>query len=445
MIAALSMPAIMAQISTILMQYIDASMVGRLGAEGSASIGLVSSTTWLFGGIAMAAGMGFSVQCAQRIGAGDEEDARNLMRQGMRLTLFCSAGMALLGVLCAGGLPGWLGGDPAIRRDAGRYFLIFALFFPVERMNFLGGSFLQASGNMLLPGLLHVLMCVLDVVFNAFLIFPGFQLGPLFLPGAGLGVAGAALGTGLARLCSMVLMLRHLYFRSPVLHLREGERMHFRRDQIRKALRIALPVAAENVVMNTAQIASTRIVAPLGTVAVAANSLSITAESLCYMPGYGIASAATAVIGQCVGMGRVRTTRRVGRLITLLGMGVMTLAGILLYLGAPWMIGILSPDPAVVALGTRVLRIEAFAEPLFGASIVANGVLRGGGDTLVPACICLGTMWLVRIPLALLLSPRMGLAGIWLAMCIELCLRGLLFLLRQAQGVYIRPAGGRER
>ena len=445
MIFRLSVPAILAQISTIIMQYIDASMVGRLGAGGSAAIGLVSSTTWLFGGIAMAAGMGFTVQCAQRIGAGDEADARNLMKQGMFLTFGTALLMGMAGALGSGWLPVWLGGDSSICADASRYFMIFALFFPVERLGFLGGSFLQSTGNMILPGLLHVMMCVLDVVFNAFLIFPGFSVLGISFPGAGLGVAGAALGTGLARLCSMAAMLYYLYFRSPMLHLRPDERVRFRKDQMLRSFQIALPVAIENIVMNGAQIASTKIVAPLGTVSVAANSLSVTAESLCYMPGYGIATAATAVIGQSIGAGRVKTTRRIGWITTFLGMGVMTVSGILMYLAAPYMIGFLSPDPAVVALGTQVLRIEAFAEPMFAASIVAAGVMRGGGDTLVPAAFCLGSMWLIRIPLALYLAPRIGLKGVWIAMCIELCVRGALFLMRQAQGKYAQSAmKGRE-
>ena len=439
MILRLSIPAILAQISTIVMQYIDASMVGSLGAGGSAAIGLVSSSTWLFGGIAMAVGMGFTVQCAQRIGAGDMNSARNLVQTGMFFTLVFSLAVGAVGMAGSRMLPVWLGGSEAIRKDASAYFFIFALFFPVDRINYLGGSFLQASGNMKTPGILHVLMCVLDVIFNAVLIFPGMTLfGRLPLPGLGLGVVGAALGTGLAKLCSMVIMLYWLYHRSDVLQMEKRGKMELRPDQIRRSIQIALPVAVENVIMNSAQIASTKIVAPLGTVAVAANSLSVTAESLCYMPGYGIASAATAVIGQSIGAGRKDLTKRIGWLSTGLGVLVMTCSGILLYAGAPYMISFLSPDPEVIALGTRVLRIEAFAEPMFAASIVATGVMRGGGDTLVPAILGLFSMWAVRIPLALFLSPRMGLAGVWLAMCIELCVRGVLFLIRQAQGKYAR-------
>lgn len=437
MIFRLSVPAILAQISTIIMQYIDASMVGRLGAQGSAAIGLVSSSTWLFGGIAMAIGMGFSVQCAQRLGAGDNKDARGLMMQGMMINLLFAMVICVICSTLSGWLPGWLGGEKAIQKDATAYFLVFALFFPIERTNFLGGSFLQATGNMKVPGLLHIMMCVLDVIFNALLIFPGSEILGFHLPGAGLGVMGAALGTGLARLCSTVLMLYFLFVRSPELHLRKGEKLKFKKDQIVRSIRIGVPVAVENVIMNSAQIASTKIVAPLGTVSVAANSLSVTAESLCYMPGYGIASAATAVIGQCIGAGQKELTKKIGWITTAIGVGVMTCSGILMYIAAPYMIGFLSPDPEVVRLGTQVLRIEAFAEPMFAASIVATGVMRGGGDTTVPAILSLVSMWVVRVPLAYLLAPRIGLRGVWLAMCIELCVRGVLFLIRQAQGKYV--------
>ena len=201
--------------------------------------------------------------------------------------------------------------------------------------------------------------------------------------------------------------------------------------------RISVPVAVENFVMSGASVITTRIIAPLGTVSVAANSLSITAESLCYMPGFGIASAAQAVIGQSIGAGRRDYTKKLAWITTSLGMLVMTAIAFLMYAGAPYMIGFLSPDPEVVALGTTVLRIEAFDEPMFAASIVANGVLRGGGDTLVPAVLGLISMWAVRVPLAAFLSPRIGLRGAWLAMCIELCVRGVLFLLRMKQGKYI--------
>ncbi|WP_347493506.1 MATE family efflux transporter [Ruminococcus sp. HUN007] len=101
-----------------------------------------------------------------------------------------------------------------------------------------------------------------------------------------------------------------------------------------------------------------------------------------------------------------------------------------MYIYAPYMIGFLSDDEEIRRLGTEVLRIEAFAEPLYGASIIASGVFRGAGDTLIPSCLNFCSMWLIRIPLSAFLAPRYGLKGVWTAMCIELCIRGILFLIR---------------
>lgn len=215
-----------------------------------------------------------------------------------------------------------------------------------------------------------------------------------------------------------------------MMRLRRGERFAFDRRCLRRSLRIALPIGMERAILSGAQVMATRIVAPLGTVAIAANSFGVTAESLCYMPGYGIAAAATTLIGQSTGAGRDDLTRRLGMLTTALGMIVMTINGALMFAFAPVMIGLMSPDPAVVALGAEVLRIEAFAEPMFAASIVAGGVFRGAGDTLVPSLFNFISMWGVRLPLSALLAPRMGLHGVWIAMALDLTFGGILFLLR---------------
>lgn len=172
----LSIPAIIAQLSAIIMQYIDASMVGSLGAEGAASIGLISTTTWLFFGLCGAGGMGFSVQVAHCIGAGDMSGARAVLRQSLTAIMIYSLILAALGVAISPFLPGWLGGDESICRDASLYFLIFSLFLPALQMNYLAGGMLRCSGNMHIPSLMGVVMCILDIIFNFFLIFPSREM-----------------------------------------------------------------------------------------------------------------------------------------------------------------------------------------------------------------------------------------------------------------------------
>ena len=423
----LSIPAILAQVSSIAMQYIDSSMVGHLGREASAAIGLVASSTWLLGGLCRALTVGFCVQTAQRIGAGDQQDARNLVRQGLVVGVAFGLLLALAGAAVSGSLPRWLGADAGIWQDASAYFLIFALSLPAVQINRLAAALLQAGGNMRTPSVLLVLMCGLDVLFNLLFIFPTRHIGGFTLPGAGLGVTGAALGTALAETVVAVIMCVCL-LRSPLLGLRKSERLRFVPEQLKRALRLGVPVAVEQLVMSGGQIVTTGIIAPLGTVSIAANSFAVTAEALCYMPGYGVESAAVTLIGQSVGARRQDLVTRLGWVTVLLGMSIMAVMSAAMYFLAPWIIGILSPDTAVVALGTEVLRIVVFAEPLFGAAIVCAGVFRGAGSSLLSSVLNFASMWGVRITLTLVLTAQWGLRGAWIAMCAELCFRGLLFL-----------------
>lgn len=437
--ACLSVPAILAQVSSIAMQYVDASMVGRLGAGAAASIGLVSTTLWLFGGVCSAAVTGFSVQVAHRIGAGDFVGARQVLRQSFAAMLAFGLLLALTGVAISGSLPAWLGGDASICADASVYFLIFSCCLPVLQMNYLAGSMLRCSGNMRVPSMLNVLMCLLDVVFNYFLIFPTHEwplLGTtVTLPGAGLGVVGAALGTALAVLVVAALHIWYLCRRSPQLRLsHEAGRYVPTAQTLRKSLRISAPMGLEHIAICSAQIMITAIVAPLGVFAIAANAFAIIAESLCYMPGYGIAEAATTLVGQSLGAGRAALVRRFATITVGSGMAVMGLMGLLLYVAAPQIIGVMTPVPEIRELGAAILRIEAFAEPMFAASIVAYGVFVGAGSTLVPCLMSFGSIWGVRLVLAAALAPVMGLRGVWLAMCVELCFRGLIFLVRLWRG-----------
>lgn len=431
----LSIPAVIAQLSSIIMQYIDAAMVGSLGAEASASIGLVSTTTWLFWGLCVAAATGFSVQVAHKIGAGDMQGARAVLRQSLIATLGFSLLLAMLGVAISDALPGWLGGDVSIRQNASLYFLIFSLFLPALQMNFLAGGMLRCSGNMHVPSMLGVTMCILDVVFNFFLIFPSREWSlasySFTMPGAGLGVVGAALGTVAAETVVAGILLWYLWNRSDELKL-GGERGGFqpKTKTLKRALRISLPMGLEHFVICGAQIMTTVIVAPLGVFAIAANSFAITAESLCYMPGYGIADAATTLVGQSLGAKRRQLTRSFARITVFMGMAIMGVMGVAMYIFAPQIIGLMTPVEEIRELGVMVLRIEAFAEPMFAASIVGYGVFVGAADTLVPCLMNFFSIWIVRLSLAALLAPTLGLKGVWIAMCVELCFRGMIFLIR---------------
>ncbi len=443
--AQLSWPAMMAQLSSMMMQYIDAAMVGHLGADPSASVGLVSTSLWLFWGICSAVTMGFSVQVAHSIGASDHGRGRRILRQSITACLLFSIVVAMVGAAIAWPLPHWLGGKEAICHDASIYFLVFVLALPLFTMNYLGGGMLRCSGNMKVPGGLNVMMCVLDVVFNFFLIFPTrhIEVGDISItmPGAGLGVLGAALGTAAAEIIIACAMMWFLCFRQDglaIAKIKESASFKPEWEVLRKALKVSAPMTLEHVVICGAQIAVTVIVAPLGVMAIAANAFAVTAESLCYMPGYGISEAATTLVGQSYGAKRKDLAKRFGYITTGMGMLTMSVMGVVMYIFAADVMALMSPVKDIIDLGAEALRIEAFAEPMFAASIVAYGVMIGVGDTVLPAIMNFSSIWLVRVPLAAWLAPTMGLAGVWLAMCIELCFRGAIFLWRLISGAWLK-------
>lgn len=417
------------------MQYIDASMVGRLGADDSASIGLVSTSLWLFWGICSAMTSGYSVQVAHKIGANNAEGARRVFRQGIVAALIFSFCIAAVGIAIAWRLPHWLGGEEAICANASLYFVVFVAALPLLTLNYLAGGMLRCAGNMKVPSAISTLMCVLDCVFNFILIFPShyFSIGGfnVTIPGADLGVLGAALGTVGAEAVCALLMMWYAYRKQPEIRL-AGYSGDWRptRDITRKAVSISIPMTVEHAVICGAQIAVTMIVAPLGVVAIAANAFAVTAEGLCYMPGYGIGDAATALTGQSHGASRDLLTRRFGYMAVGLGMSVMTVMGVLMYLFAGDIMSLITPVKSISDLGSEILRIEAWAEPMFGASIVAYGAFVGVGHTTLPAIMNFGSIWLVRVPLAWWLAGEWGLPGVWTAMCIELIFRGTIFLLR---------------
>lgn len=415
----LSIPGMLSQISSILMQYIDASMVGFLGANESASIGLVASSTWVFGSLLHALSIGFTVQTAHVIGAGEKQKAKKILFNALVCCTFFSLFVLFIGLALSFNLPLWLGASKEIYKDAFWYFLIYCFSAPFYATVYLLSGMQQCSGNMKLPGILNALMCLLDVAFNFLFIFV-FKMG----------VKGAALGTACSVLSVALIFLYATLVKSEYLNLKGYKDFFPDKKIIKQAVKIAFPVAVESSAFSGALVVVTRIVSPLGAVSLAANSFATTAESLCYMPGYGIQEAATTLVGQSYGAKRSDLMHSFSWISVIYGMILMTLTGFFMYLLCPFIFKFITRDVQIQALSVQVLRIELFAEPLFAASIVTTGALRGKGDTFVPSLLNLFSLWVVRLSLSFILVKNHGLKGIWFAMAVELCFRGFLMLAR---------------
>ena len=442
LIVGLSIPSILAQITNVMMFFIDQAMVGSLGAEAPASIGLVESTLWLFGGLAGATSMGFSVQVAHFIGANDFVRARQVVRHAL---MGCAVHEPVAHAdHCLADLqsylPYWLGGGADIAPDASRYFLIFSMAVPFMQFNNLAASMLKCEGSMRIASTMSVMLCVLDMILNFFLIFPTRQVQlmglALTIPRAGLCVTGAAMGTALAYAIS------HgdtVFWRSPILSLRRaGEPFKYMGSYIWQAVKISVPMGFQSMLMGGAQVVSTMIVAPLGNIAIAANTFAITAESLCYMPGYGIGEAATTLVGQSKGAGRLDLCRSFAWMTVGMGMAVMALMGVVMYVFAPEMMALMTPVAEIRHLGAQV---PCASKPLPNLCLPPLSLPTVSVWERVTRCVQPPSTW---HPCGAYDSPSpqcwprtTDLQGVWTAMAIELSLRGLLFLLRLWRGKWM--------
>ena len=246
---ALSVPAILQQLVVTAMEYIDAAMVGHIGAEATAAIGIVSSSTWLLHGILVGLFTSFAIQIAQYLGADRQEDARGVLRQSMIFNILLGCGMAALGIGICRFLPGWLGAAPSLQGNASAYFGIWSAALPFSMAMGMYSAMLRATGDALTPSLISVLVCVLDIFFNFFLINPTREMELLgqtvTMFGFGWGVPGAALGTALATMIGGLAALAVLLLRESPLAIRYPGSWKITRSCLINLWRVGVPLAAE--------------------------------------------------------------------------------------------------------------------------------------------------------------------------------------------------------
>lgn len=443
----LAWPAIIEQLLGTMVSYVDTAMVGLVGPTATAAVGINAACIWLCNSFLGGIGVGYSVQAANAIGAGDAEQARTVTRQGLLATIASGALVLALFQCLAGSIPRWLGAEPDVLPYAVSYLRFYSLGLPFAAMVAIFSAILRCLGDTKRPLIFNATANLLNVVLNFFLIYPTRTVSLLGLsfsvPGAGLGVAGAAIASALSLAVGGLLTLWSVF--DPRRTLSIGLREDYRPDSavIRRAARLGIPYIAERFTVNIGQLLMTRVVASLGTVAIAANHIAVTAEGMCYLPAYGVSFAATALVGQAVGARNKEDARAYGNLAGLFGFGICVFTGAALFLLATPLSSLFSPDPEVIALSAQVLRIVSVSEPMFAVSIVLSGALRGANDVKFPMFLALGCMWGVRVLLApiLVFYFHIGLAGVWAAMALDIICRGLLCIWRWKSGRWLRHAG----
>lgn len=290
------------------------------------------------------------------------------------------------------------------------------------------GSILRALGDTKSPMKIGLITNILNIILDYIFIF---GLGPL----PALGVAGTAIGTLVARLLGTILLYRKV--QSTILSF--SFRSIFQRSNYQELLNLSFPAALERLVMRLGQVLYFGLIVAIGAKTYSAHSIAGSIESFVYMPAYGLATAAATLAGNRIGKKDYVETKRVAFYAVKYGVIVLSILGIGLFFGTPYIAPWFTTDAEAIKQIVIALRIDAFNQPGLAISLILAGVLQGMGDTKTPLYSTAFGMWVTRILGVILLGNilDLGIAGVWLAIGMDLYIRSLFLIYRFRRNIQI--------
>lgn len=426
----LAWPAIVENLLHTMVGIVDTAMVGRLGSASLAAVGLANQIFNIGLTVFAALATGSTALVARHIGAGEPKKAGEVARQSLILGVFVSGSVMLALLTTARGLLGLLfrRSESLVLDLSADYVRIVASVLILNYFLIVINAILRGAGDTKTPMRITALVNIINIIGNTVFIY---GVGPI----PAMGVAGAAWGTAVAQACGGVLAFRVL-LRNPILRVRLADSFKPDLAIIKRIANIGVPAGIEQGVMRVGQLVYTMVVSSLGTVSYAAHQVALNAESFSFMPGAGFATASTTLVGQNLGANRPDDAEAAGKISRNLAVLVMSIMGLVFFIVPKAFVTIFSKDPEVVELASVCLRLEATAQPSLAVWMVLAGGLRGAGDTrAIMKIVAVGFLF-VRVGLAYLLAIHLGygLIGAWIAMVVDLFLRGYLIQRRFSQG-----------
>ncbi len=429
----LAWPTMLEQLLQTTVQYIDTAMVGSLGTDATAAVGATTTINWLVNSSISAFGIGFLAFISQSIGAELKEKAKRASAQSVLTVLFVGVLFTLLCTSLSSVIPAWMQVDAHIRPLASSYFLILYLPMLPRTASTIFGMVLRAAGDTKTPMKISIGVNIVNVIGNFFLIYPSRTLSlwgmELFLPGAGLGVIGAAVASAFAFTVGGIWITIVLW-RHPQISPR-GFTIKPDLEILKPCMKIALPNMLQRFATSFGYVAFASMVNSLGSISTAAHTIANTVESFFYIPGYGMQTAAATLIGNAYGAKDRKRMEEIGKMFLPLEISLMLLSGGVLFLSAPWLVDIFSDSPDVIYLGSTVLKMVALTEPFYGVSIIVEGMMQGVGKTRLPFIFNVIGMWGIRIVGTFICTQWLsgGLISAWSCMIAHNMLLFVMFLI----------------
>ena len=437
-IFALAWPTMLEQLMQTAVQYIDTAMVGSLGTQATAAVGATSTVGWLIGSTISATSVGFLSFIARACGAGDREGARRSVSQAVLAALVLGVIFTILPLALSGLVPVWMQVDESIQDLASQYFFIIYMPMLPRTASIIFGTVLRAAGDTKTPMKAGIVVNVVNVVLNFLLIYPTRRISLLgfgfTMPGADMGVVGAAVASAIAFTVGGILITVAMW-KHPMVSPR-GQKLRPDPEILKPCFKVAFPNMLQRFGTSLGYVAFASMINSLGDVSTAAHTIANTVESLFYIPGYGMQTAAATLAGNAYGARDRQRLKDLASMFIPIEVILMIFSGGMLFIFAEPLMGLFSTSAAVIGLGTTVLRMVAVSEPFYGFSIIIEGMMQGVGKTKAPFFYNIVGMWAVRIVGTFLCTQLLGfgLISAWACMIAHNLLIFVLFMVSYVRG-----------
>ena len=436
----LSWPAIAEQFLICLVSLADMAMVGSIGAYATAAVAITASTIWFINGYNTALCASFMFIVAHNIGKNRINVVHKAVRQAITLSILSGIVISVISVAISGRLPLWLGAEEDVYKPAADYFMIIGTSLGAVIVSTVISGVMRAAGNTKLPLFANIGANLLNIVGNYILIYPTRDISifgnSIKTYGAGLGVCGAAISTAAAHFVLAVFLLVMLYKKPTPVKIKIRGDYRLTKRIFKDVFRIGIPVCIERCSLSFGHIILTAMISGLGTIALAAHYLTDQAEGIFYLPSYGLADSATALVGQSLGAEREDLADKFVSLVCIINIIAIAILCVPVFIFSKEVISLFTNDIEVIKQGTVTLRLAAAFEVFFSLYIVISGICRGAGDVKIPLIAGFVGMWFIRLGACYLLAYKfnMGVTGIWLGIGIDTVFRGLICIFRVKSG-----------
>lgn len=418
----IALPAVGEMILYMLVWVVDTAFVGNYGGNNAVSaVGfsseIIYTTLNMF--VAMGIGVGITTMVAQNIGANNKDKAEEFLSQGLILGIIIAFLLTFILGMFSDQILSLLGTKEPVLSSASAFMKIVSIGAFFNMVNGMLNSALRGTGNTIIPLIVSIIIIVVVIPLDWILIF-----GKLGMPE--MGVRGSAIATTTGYIIGFLFLgVYFKYFSSFKFRVKYFKKIN--REYIGKIVRLALPSGLQEGAFSISRLITISFIMFLGTTAFAANQITTQIESISYMPGWGFAVAATALVGQRIGAKDFKTAREYAKISMVLGVGIMLICSLMFLVIPEFLMKIFIKERETIELGKMCLMVAAIEQPFMALSMVLGGALKGAGDARTPFTLALISSWLIRVPLmyVVIYVLHLGVVYVWIVTAVQWTFEGM--------------------